>query len=489
MRKTTAIICLSILFTALAFSSFGQQMDDQTKSLDKNEIEDINLTLKSLTHSEQLSIGVRMIETTAPNNIKEYTQSAFEGASGLNTLIIIAKKDRKVWIASDSKSSNQLNEDAIKNITENIMVPEFRAGRFASGIKKGIDASVQSVKGNAIAKNQTFQLQNYPLISILITLIILSIVSGYVQDTRVKLVIAVVVAGAFWLLFGSITYAILMLILSLFPLLGRSARGGAGVYGGGYNDGNEGAGGNNSESSFSLGGGMFSGGGASGHWRSFSLDAHKKFEFSPQQKESVEQAIKDLELESSGEIVVYFARKSDSYDHGSWRLTALLGLLGLLSVISLSYVWLLPASLTIMHITISLLLLMLTGLGVCYFFPNVRLAFVPLNIMDHRVITKARDIFLQEEIFDTVERTGILIYISEIEQRVQILGDKGISSAINQEDWNQILATVTESIKKGKPAEGLVKAIGECKDLLLANDFIVRSDDTNELSDEMIIEE
>jgi len=108
--------------------------------------------------------------------------------------------------------------------------------------------------------------------------------------------------------------------------------------------------------------------------------------------------------------------------------------------------------------------------------------------MDHRVITRARDIFLQEEIFNTVDRTGILIYISEMEKRVQVLGDQGISSVIEQSDWNNVLKLVTDGIKQGSPAEGLVSAIHECKKLLLENGFIVRTDDTNELSDKMIIE-
>tara|TARA_R110002072_G_scaffold242750_1_gene401783 strand:- start:191 stop:589 length:399 start_codon:yes stop_codon:yes gene_type:complete len=131
---------------------------------------------------------------------------------------------------------------------------------------------------------------------------------------------------------------------------------------------------------------------------------------------------------------------------------------------------------------------MVSGLVISYFFPAVRLAFVPLNVMDHRVITRARDIFLQEEIFNTLERTGILIYISEMEKRVQVLGDQGISSVIEQSDWDNVLELVTHGIKKGNPADGLVLAIHECKKLLLENGFIVRSDDTNELSDKMIIE-
>ena len=47
----------------------------------------------------------------------------------------------------------------------------------------------------------------------------------------------------------------------------------------------------------------------------------------------------------------------------------------------------------------------------------------------------------------------------------------------------------TDGIKQGNPENGLVSAINECKHLLLANGFVVREDDTNELPDTMIVEE
>ena len=40
---------------------------------------------------------------------------------------------------------------------------------------------------------------------------------------------------------------------------------------------------------------------------------NKKFVFSDKEKSLIETAIQDLEKESSGEVVVFFAKQSDSY--------------------------------------------------------------------------------------------------------------------------------------------------------------------------------
>lgn len=491
----TVLLLFFATFTKPAYADANPatRINDATETLTAQQITNIDNNIDEIERDHNTKIAVEIVAVTKPETIEEHAGNLLKkwqqsDATKGKVLILIAKKDRKVWIASDQSLASKISDQDKKYIANSIIIPEFKNGRFASGINQGMDAINDVMQGKQLAETSAFQHKNYPLLSIFIVFVVLSLLSGFVKSARIKFTVAVLVAVVFWLVFSSITYGVLMLVLSLFPLMGRSTRGGGGAYGGGYNEGNEGAGGNTSDSSFSLGGGTFNGGGASGDWRSFSFDTHKKFTFSDKQKNDVEQAVKDLELESSGEIVVYFGRKSDSYQQGSWKLAATLGMAGLLTVMCLSYVWMLPATLTTMTIALFIFVLMAMGFVVSYFFPAVRLAFVPLNIMDHRVITRARDIFLQEEIFNTVDRTGILIYISELEKRVQIIGDRGISSVIEQDDWNKVLTLVTDGIKTGNPAEGLVEAIHECKKLLLENGFIVRVDDTNELSDEMIIE-
>lgn len=215
----------------------------------------------------------------------------------------------------------------------------------------------------------------------------------------------------------------------------------------------------------------------------------KKFDFSEEDKKLVKEAVQVLEQKTAGEMVVYFARESDSYMMACWKLAGIFSVLFLALIASLSYLWLLPASVSVLSICLVGIGSVAVGFAVPYFIHSLRVSFTPEHIVSHRVLTKARDIFLQEEIFNTSDRIGILIYISELEHQVQVLGDSGINAKIQQEDWNEVLDLVIQGIKKNQPAQGIASAIKKCEDLLLANDFVNVVKPDNELSDDMRIEE
>ena len=215
----------------------------------------------------------------------------------------------------------------------------------------------------------------------------------------------------------------------------------------------------------------------------------KKFEFSEEDKAIVKEAVQSLEKESSGEMVVYFARSSDDYIMACWKIATILGLIVASLFGVLSWQWLLPADITILYISLGVVASIAFGFFIPFFIPIVRLGFISESIVTHRVLTKARDIFLQEQVFDTVDRTGVLIYISELEHQVQVIGDEGINEKINQSDWDEVVSLVVNGIKTNQTAQGIAAAVLKCKDLLLENGFVVREDDTNELSDDIRIED
>lgn len=212
------------------------------------------------------------------------------------------------------------------------------------------------------------------------------------------------------------------------------------------------------------------------------------FKFSSHEKEQIENAIQALENESSGEIVLYFAKKSNNYLEACWKAAAIFGFVTSIIISVLSYYWLLPAMMTPLSIGATIIGSMLLGILVPLLIPKTRLSFVTDATVYGQVLTKARDMFLQEEVFKTVDRTGILIYVSKFEHIIEVLGDSGINSKIEQKDWDYVVGLILNGIKNDKPTEGIVQAIDACKKLLLDNGFVVREDDTDELSNEIRIE-
>ena len=114
----------------------------------------------------------------------------------------------------------------------------------------------------------------------------------------------------------------------------------------------------------------------------------------------------------------------------------------------------------------------------------LRVAINPSTFKE-KVTQRAEQAFLQEEVFNTTDRIGILIFISELEREVIVLADQGINEKVNSETWLSIVAILINGMKSKKSAEGIVKAINECERILLEHHFTNREKNSNELNDEL----
>lgn len=99
-----------------------------------------------------------------------------------------------------------------------------------------------------------------------------------------------------------------------------------------------------------------------------------------------------------------------------------------------------------------------------------------------KVEARARQLFIEEGVTETRQRSGVLLYLSEMERRVQLLADRGIHERVGKEAWQKTVDVVVAAIHEGKARAGIlnaVDAIGES----LSRHFPREDDDINELSD------
>ena len=89
--------------------------------------------------------------------------------------------------------------------------------------------------------------------------------------------------------------------------------------------------------------------------------------------------------------------------------------------------------------------------------------------------------FVDEEVFSTRDRTGILIFISLLEHRIEVLGDTGINNKVSSDEWIDVVGRIRDGIRSGKTAEGMIEAIDMCGRLLERSGVEIREDDTDEL--------
>ena len=198
----------------------------------------------------------------------------------------------------------------------------------------------------------------------------------------------------------------------------------------------------------------------------------------------IEAAVQEAESKTSGEIVPYVVEQSDFYEEAEWRAGALLGVLALITFATIRRFT--TAWLPLDFAEIALVTLVAAGAGalVVRFIAPVKRVFAGRHI-ERRVHQRAAEAFVVEEVFDTRDRTGILLFISLLEHRVIVLGDSGINAKVGASEWDDIVKTVVAGIRNGRPADGLIEAIRKCGILLQKEGMTIRPDDKDELPDNL----
>ena len=93
--------------------------------------------------------------------------------------------------------------------------------------------------------------------------------------------------------------------------------------------------------------------------------------------------------------------------------------------------------------------------------------------------------FSEHGLHYTREHTGILILVSLLEHRVEVLADRGINAKVERDTWQEIVGILTMGIKSGKAADAFCKAIEHCGEIL-ATHFPRAEDDKNELPNRLV---
>lgn len=207
--------------------------------------------------------------------------------------------------------------------------------------------------------------------------------------------------------------------------------------------------------------------------------------FSREEQETIKAAVAVAERRTSGEIVAYVVEQSDSYEEAEWRGGAFLGSLAVLGTILLHDVaadW--PSPL-VAGTLFGGVIAFAVGMLLVKFIPPLTRIFTGRGIMERRVSARAAEAFVSEEVFNTRDRTGVLIFVSLLEHVVLVVGDSGITSRVGLDAWSGLVETVVNGIRTGKPAEGLVEAVRQAGEILVKHGVAVRADDANEIRDDV----
>lgn len=194
----------------------------------------------------------------------------------------------------------------------------------------------------------------------------------------------------------------------------------------------------------------------------------------------VTQAVQQAELQTSGEIVPMVV--SYSYDYPKAKIIAAFfyslplcfAIVHLLS----SYLWIDPLNVYFFFFFWTPLFGLAYGIILSY--PGLTRYFISTEEMAREVEEEAIKSFFSERLYRTKQANGILLFISVFEKKAWILGDYGINEKIDQDQWQDLIDTLTTAIAQGDHCNGLCEAITQTGNILKSH-FPYHRDDDDEL--------
>ena len=299
-RALAALVLATLAGVALAqgllpVPALTARVIDQTGTLDSAQRNGLDTKLAAFEQRKGSQIVVLMVPTTAPEDIASYTQRVGDAWKigrkdvGDGLLVVVAKDDRKMRIATAKALEGAAPDLAAVRIIDEEMKPRFRNNDFAGGLNAAVDRLIGLVDGEPLpepsrnsssgSSNDGFDWENLAIFLFVGVFVGAPIARAILGKTMGSVAMGGGIGVVAFFLTTSTVIAVIAgliaLMVSLFSGLagfgpGRGGRGGGG--GGGWSSGgggggwSSGGGGGGGGGFSSGGGGNFGGGGASGDW-------------------------------------------------------------------------------------------------------------------------------------------------------------------------------------------------------------------------------
>jgi putative membrane protein len=200
--------------------------------------------------------------------------------------------------------------------------------------------------------------------------------------------------------------------------------------------------------------------------------------FEAKARERVIEAVRAIELETSAEVVVALRPASGHYRHTDY-------LVGVLCAFALLCVFLYhPEPFEYDFLPLELGAAFGLGALASAYFGPLRRALTSKQLRAASVRRAARETFVDLGVSRTRARTGVLVYVSMLEQRVEIVPDIGVNAGALEAVLRQAQAAIEGGFVRGPSFDRFVAALrrfGPALATALPRD----DDDVNELGDEV----
>jgi putative membrane protein len=166
----------------------------------------------------------------------------------------------------------------------------------------------------------------------------------------------------------------------------------------------------------------------------------------------VEAAVARVEAQSAAEVVVAVLPRSQEYWQGRVLLSGLWAL-GAGFLFLRFEPWLEPALALLVEAVVGALAFALGGWG------PLQRRLISAEAARQAVQARAFQLFAERGLQGTSGRTALLIFVSELERRVVLLGDRTLHAELGQSGWEEHVERLLQHIRAGKARDGLLDVL------------------------------
>ncbi len=263
------LLFFTVVRAQVEIPELSHRVTDLTATLGTQQATALENRLAEFEAKKGSQIIVLIVPTTQPEDIAQFGIRVAEawkiGRKNVDdgVILIIAKDDRKLRLEVGYGLEGAIPDAIAKRMIAETITPFFKKGDYAGGVDAGVTQLMQLIEGESLpapVDESDDKLNESAFMFILLG----GLIAGFILSAMMGRVMAGILAGlgtgALAALFFGLSFAVVLIGIMVFFIVGVRHSGSGGWTGGG------GFGGGSSGSWGGGGGGSFGGGGASGSW-------------------------------------------------------------------------------------------------------------------------------------------------------------------------------------------------------------------------------
>jgi putative membrane protein len=191
--------------------------------------------------------------------------------------------------------------------------------------------------------------------------------------------------------------------------------------------------------------------------------------------EQLAATVRDIESKTNAEIVVVVRGRSGHYRHADYLFGAAIALIGIVFVLFS------PWEFHTYWIPFDVIALFVVGAWISSRGYFIRRLLTTKKFQSEAARSGAAARFYEAGIANTAAENGVLIYLSLLERRLEVIADRGVLKSVPPLKWNHAVFQLKESATHPEPAK-LVSGLQNLGNIL-AEHVPVTGENPNELAD------